>query len=137
MAINILITGNCGVGKTYVLKTLIQSLKLTKQNRIGLLNFLECSKYIITGKYVDDVFDGSDKLGKVGREQRNSNQTQRHLKSIQTRVSNINADLELSNSKVCISVLMHCILHSNNITELKQSLNKQKTIHKKKQQSLF
>ena len=62
MAINILITGNCGVGKTYVLKTLIQSLKLTKQNRIGLLNFLECSKYIITGKYVDDVFDGSDKL---------------------------------------------------------------------------
>ena len=66
-----------------------------------------------------------------------SNQTQRHLKSIQTRVSNINADLELSNSKVCISVLMHCILHSNNITELKQNLNKQKTIHKKKQQSLF
>lgn len=183
MAINILITGNCGVGKTYVLKKLIQCLKLTKQNRIGLLNYLECSKYIVTGKYLDDVFDGSDKLamnvmssvdeflqinkgkiifyegdrftnnkfivkakpfiikilgdGKVGREQRNSNQTQRHLKSIQTRVGNINADLELSNSKVCISVLMHCILHSNNITELKENLNKQKTIHKKKQQSLF
>jgi len=183
MGLNILIIGNCGVGKTHVLKKLIESLSVKKENRIGLLNYLENENYIITGKYVDHTFDGSDKLamnvmksldeflntninktifyegdrftnsnfikkakpfiikilgdGKEGRSIRNSNQTQRHLKSIQTRVSNINTDIELNNSNVCISVLMHCILHSKNTEQLNQNLNKQKLIHVKQQQSLF
>ena len=183
MAVNILITGNCGVGKTYILKELIKCTNLSKQNKTGLLNYIENSKYVITGKYVNDIFDGSDKLamnvmssldeflnenkgkiifyegdrftnskfiaktnpfiikilgnGKQGREKRNSNQTQRHLKSIQTRVNNIDADLELKNSTVCLSVLLHCILHSDDTVEFNENLNKQKLIHKKKQTSLF
>lgn len=183
MAVNILITGNCGVGKTYVLKQLIECFKLKNQNRIGLLNYLENSKYVVTGKYVGETFDGSDKLamnvmssvdefletnnnkvifyegdrftnskfiakakpfiikilgdGKAGRQKRNSSQTQRHLKSIQTRVSNINADIEVNNSNVCISILLYCILHSNNLSELTQNLNEQKAKNTKQQTTLF
>mgnify|MGYP003669281031 CR=1 FL=1 len=143
MGLNILIIGNCGVGKTHVLKKLIESLSVKKENRIGLLNYLENENYIITGKYVDHTFDGSDKLAMNVMSSldeflnTNSNQTQRHLKSIQTRVSNINTDIELNNSNVCISVLMHCILHSKNTEQLNQNLNKQKLIHVKQQQSLF
>jgi len=183
MGVNILITGNCGVGKTYILKELIKCIGLSKKNKIGLLNYIENNKYVITGKYVNEMFDGSDKLamnvmssleqflnenkdkiifyegdrftnskfiakakpfiikilgnGKSGREERNSNQTQRHLKSIQTRVNNIEADLELKNSSVCLSVLLHCILHSDNIIEFNENLNNQKLKHKKNQTSLF
>jgi len=183
MAINILITGNCGVGKTYVIKKLINSLQVPYANNVGLLRYLHNDQYIITGSYVGDMFDGSYKLamnvmssldeflqknsnhiifyegdrftnstfikkakpfiikilgdGKQGRQQRNSQQTQRHLKSIQTRVNNINADLELKNSNVCLSVILHCLMHSSTHQELQKQLGKQQQIHTKQQTSLF
>ena len=62
MAINILITGNCGVGKTYVIKKLINSLQVPYANNVGLLRYLHNDQYIVTGAYVGDMFDGSDKL---------------------------------------------------------------------------
>ncbi|QDP50514.1 MAG: hypothetical protein Unbinned92contig1002_11 [Prokaryotic dsDNA virus sp.] len=183
MAVNILIVGNCGVGKTYVVKKLINSLQVAKASNVGLLRYLHNQQYIITGSYVGGMFDGSDKLamnvmssldeflqknnnhvifyegdrftnstfikkakpfiikilgdGKEGREQRNSQQTARHLKSIQTRVNNINAHLELKNSNVCLSVILHCLMHSSSHEELQQQFNKQKEIHTKQQTSLF
>jgi len=183
MGINILLIGNCGVGKTHVMQTLIKSLHTKTEKKIGLLHYLQNDPYIITGRYMNDLFDGSDKLamnvmssldefliatrgkivlyegdrfmnssfikkaqpyiikilgdGKKGREKRNSQQTARHLKSIQTRVNNINPNLELINSNVCISVILFCILHATGIEDLKQHLLKQERIHKKQQHSLF
>lgn len=57
---NFLIIGNCGVGKTWVMKQLLT--KDDKKYKLGKINFHENEKYIIIGKYIGDVFDGSDKL---------------------------------------------------------------------------
>jgi len=62
MGLNILIIGECGVGKTHVMKSIIKELNLTEEGKVGTLNYLVGGNYILTGKYVGEVFDGSDKL---------------------------------------------------------------------------
>ena len=61
---NILLTGRPGTGKTYVMKNLIDDYSCTNEAKVGLISFLESDdrRLAITGKYVGEVFDGSDKL---------------------------------------------------------------------------
>jgi hypothetical protein len=146
----ILIIGECGVGKTWVMKNL---LKNTKGYKLGLFLFNENEKNIIVGKYDNSIFSGSDKLsmavmkdldkmlyyikkskkiaifegdrfmnsnfikkcnpniikikgdGAGGRLKRVSNQTERQLKTIKTRVKNINFDIEVANSNECLKLI--------------------------------
>jgi len=183
MGLNILIIGNCGVGKTHIIKKIIEHLNLTKSNRVGLLNYHENENYIVTGKYDGGIFEGSDRLsmsvmtsldefmevnkdkiifyegdrfmnsnfikkaqpfivkvlgnGAEGREKRGSNQTKRHLSSIATRVNNIESNLDLKDSQLCIEVLTDCLWTSNNATELKGALDYKATKYEKDQKSLF
>ena len=144
---NILIVGICGVGKTWLMKSLIESFSCTEKGKVKLVRYSESKEYKINivGNYDGSMFEGSDKLamnvsssldqymeetsednynvfegdrfsngkfiekfkplvikilgdGKQGREKRGSNQTERHLKSITTRVGNIDADIEFENS---------------------------------------
>ena len=146
----ILIIGECGVGKTWVMKNL---LKETKGFKLGLYFFNENKKNIIVGKYDNSIFEGSDKLsmsvmidldkilayikkskkiavfegdrfmngnfikkcnpyiikingnGAGGRLKRGSNQTERQLKTIKTRVKNINPNIEVKNSNECLKII--------------------------------
>jgi hypothetical protein len=146
----ILVIGECGVGKTWVMKQLIPN---SKGFKLGLNYFNETEKYIIAGKYDNTLFEGSDKLsmavmkdldkmlayinkvkkiaifegdrfmnsnfikkanpyiikikgcGKGGRMKRGSNQSQRQLKSIRTRVKNIEAHKEVENSNECLKII--------------------------------
>lgn len=132
-----LIIGDCGSGKTWVLKQLIEKLKLNTLGKIGMFYFHRNDKIVCLGKYDGNTFEGSDKLsmavmrdiedfkkyvknkvvicegdrfmnntfvsgmapnisilhitddGKVGRKKRKSSQTERQLKTIHTRVTNI------------------------------------------------
>ena len=143
---NILIIGECGVGKTWVMKQLITP--QDKRYKLGKINFHE-NNMIIVGKYDDSVFEGSDKLsmsaitdvdrlfkyakgkttvwegdrftnstfihkakpiilrikgnGEQGRVKRGSNQSERQIKSIRTRVNNIKATHEFNNSVECLN----------------------------------
>jgi len=56
---NILIVGECGVGKTWVMKQLIKDCTGYK---LGMYRFQENEKCIIVGKYDGSTFEGSDKL---------------------------------------------------------------------------
>lgn len=58
---NYLIIGNCGVGKTYVMRVLINAYK-NNPAKLGTLYFHQIKHFLVLGKYVGDVFDGSDKL---------------------------------------------------------------------------
>lgn len=146
----ILIIGECGVGKTWVMKNL---LKETKGFKLGLYYFNENKKNIIVGKYDNSIFEGSDKLsmsvmvdldkmlayikkskkiavfegdrfmnsnfikkckpyiikingdGAGGRLKRGSNQSERQLKTIKTRVKNIKFDVEVENSNECLKLI--------------------------------
>ncbi len=62
MGLNILIIGNCGVGKTYTIKRIISRLKLIKEERVGLINSIENENYCVAGRYDGSTFEGSDKL---------------------------------------------------------------------------
>lgn len=55
----ILIVGECGVGKTWVMK---QLLKNSKAHKLGMFYFHENDKHIIVGKYDNSTFEGSDRL---------------------------------------------------------------------------
>jgi hypothetical protein len=146
----ILVIGECGVGKTWVLKQLIKN---SKGFKLGLNYFNETDKNIVVGKYDNSTFEGSDKLsmavmkdldkmlvyinkvnktaifegdrfmntnfikkakpyiikikgdGKGGRLKRVSQQTERQLKTIKTRVKNIKADKEVENSNECLNII--------------------------------
>ena len=148
-----LVIGNCGVGKTYVMRKLIAQLKPNYPRKLGAIYFHENQKVAILGKYTGDIFDGSDKLsmsvatdfhklyryaqlnkltlvcegdrftnstfidkfspivlriegdGADGRLHRQSTQTERQLKSIQTRINNIEHDKAFANSSDCLQYL--------------------------------
>tara|TARA_R110000824_G_scaffold385488_1_gene579761 strand:- start:191 stop:682 length:492 start_codon:yes stop_codon:yes gene_type:complete len=146
----ILVIGECGVGKTWIMKQLIKN---SKGFKIGLNYFNETDKNIVVGKYDNSTFEGSDKLsmavmkdldkminyinkvnktaifegdrfmnknfikkanpyiikikgdGKGGRLKRGSQQTERQLKTIKTRVKNIQAHKEVENSNECLNII--------------------------------
>ena len=153
---NILIVGECGVGKTWVMKNLL--LKENNAYKLGLFLFHETDNYIVVGKYDGSTFEGSDKLsmgvmkdlkkmkkyldkvgkvgifegdrfmnrnfismmepvilkitgdGKEGRDKRGSEQTERQLKTIKTRVSNIKENINIENSSKCLQYIKEEIL---------------------------
>lgn len=153
---HILIVGECGVGKTWIMKKLLGG--ENKAYKLGLFLFHEFKNYIVVGKYDGTTFEGSDKLsmgvmkdinkiekylskvnkigffegdrfmnrnfikkiqplilkingdGKQGREKRGSKQTERQLKTIKTRVSNIKEDMSFNNSTECYEYIKNQIL---------------------------
>ena len=148
----ILIVGECGVGKTWVMSQLLKEQE-AKTHKLGKFLFHETLDYIVIGKYDGSVFQGSDRLsmsvmtdldkmlryvhsldkiavfegdrfmnknfikkakpliikilgdGKGGRFKRGSNQTERQLKTIKTRVSNIKNNIETANSNECLQII--------------------------------
>ena len=146
----ILVIGECGVGKTWIMKQLIKN---SKGFKLGLNYFNETEQHIIVGKYDNSTFEGSDRLsmavmkdldkiinyikkidkiaifegdrfmnsnfikkanphiikingdGKGGRLKRGSNQTERQIKTIKTRVKNIQAHKEVDNSNECLEII--------------------------------
>lgn len=151
---NVLITGNCGVGKTWVMKQLVSDgEKRFVRKKIGKFVFEECEDYIVVGNYDGSTFEGSDKLsmsimtdyemilqffdetkktifyegdrftnskflsmaepliikikgdGEEGRLIRKSSQSERHLKSIRTRISNINEHVSVENSTEALNYI--------------------------------
>tara|TARA_R100000734_G_scaffold19153_1_gene18686 strand:+ start:13610 stop:14086 length:477 start_codon:yes stop_codon:yes gene_type:complete len=151
----ILVIGNCGSGKTWVMRQVKGDGRGHK--KLGKFVFHENDKCIIVGKYAGHVFDGSDRLsmsvmtdldhmieyirsrdkitffegdrfmnktfikkchpfiikildsGKDGRNNRGSNQTDRQIKAIQTRVSKISADKEVLDSNKCLALINRII----------------------------
>ena len=64
------------------------------------------------GKFIDKVSPLIIKItndGKTGRIIRGSTQTERHLKSIQTRVNNIKANIEVNNSTEALQTIKNII----------------------------
>tara|TARA_R110000744_G_scaffold275082_1_gene388044 strand:+ start:3232 stop:3711 length:480 start_codon:yes stop_codon:yes gene_type:complete len=59
---HILIVGNCGSGKTWVMKEIIKNTGIRTNCKFNLIRFLLKDKLCLLGKYVGDTFDGSDKL---------------------------------------------------------------------------
>ncbi len=61
---NYLIVGATGTGKTWIMKQLIERLGLAALYKHDLINYAanEKKSIIVTGKYIGDTFDGSDKL---------------------------------------------------------------------------
>lgn len=57
-----LIIGNCGVGKTYVLRKLLSNIPGNQPKKLGQVFFHQAGKVGILGKYMGGVFDGSDRL---------------------------------------------------------------------------
>lgn len=55
----ILIVGECGVGKTWVMNQFIAK---SKGYKLGMFYFNETDKYIVIGKYDKSTFEGSDRL---------------------------------------------------------------------------
>ena len=59
---NILLTGRPGVGKTWVMKQLIEHYELREKGKVGLIDYLHNGKVLVTGKYEGHTFDGGDRL---------------------------------------------------------------------------
>ena len=148
----ILITGMCGVGKTWLMTQLLKGKKAVGK-RLGLVLFHETDQYIVVGKYDGSMFQGSDKLsmavmksvepfmryvqstgkiaifegdrftnskfidkvdpaiiriqgdGRNGRLKRGSNQSERHLKAISTRLSNLPSHHDSTDSDSALEYL--------------------------------
>lgn len=142
----ILIIGECGSGKTWLCKQIIKEYNLKQSCKIKTIHFKSDGQISVMGKFVGDVFDGTDRLsmsvmkdinsldyiqkkhnmqiiaegdrfmnktfinkfnpfvlkindnGIKGRKLRNSQQTQRQIKTIRTRVENIKHNKSVKNS---------------------------------------
>lgn len=58
-----LIVGDCGTGKTWVMKSLISRFSLNQKEKIGLYSFVHDDKKIaVLGVYDGSTFEGSDRL---------------------------------------------------------------------------
>lgn len=179
--INILIIGNCGVGKTYVMQNLIKSFKCDNDMKVDLLHYKTNGYLNITGRYQGGVFQGSDKLsmsvmtsldkylndvkgvnifegdrftnsnfiakakpyiikingkGQEGRKLRGSVQSTRQIKSIETRVNNIDYDFSFNDSYLLKKYLQD-LLGVSNFNLIKKVLDNDKTKYTKHQQKLF
>tara|TARA_Y100000389_G_C17443586_1_gene510171 strand:+ start:973 stop:1560 length:588 start_codon:yes stop_codon:yes gene_type:complete len=194
---NILIIGNCGVGKTYIMTELLKHFKCEQSKQVEQVHYNTNDskvlyKYMnepkpetrhlrnqinIIGKYDGSTFQGSDRLsmsvmtsvdkylateqgvnifegdrftngkfiakakpyiikilgnGKEGREKRGSQQTDRQIKSISTRVSNIEADAEVDSSELVLIALKKILTH-----DIKKELTKFTDVWKPQQLNLF
>lgn len=154
-----LLIGNCGVGKTWIMKKLIEQNKATHRGNFGKIQFSKVGNLFILGKYDGTTFEGSDRLsmsvatdfepfyeylkssedvtiiaegdrfmnktfinvfkptifringtGEQGRINRGSNQSDRQLKSIRTRVENTKFDLDFNNSEDLLLYIKNNIL---------------------------
>ena len=156
----ILLIGECGVGKTWVMQELLRTTHLPQEHKLNKFVFTETQCIIIVGKYDGSVFQGSDRLsmavmsdlqlmldyssqvnkttiyegdrftnskfiakadpyivkiagdGELGRKKRNSKQSERQIKSIKTRVSNIEANIVVENSDRALELIRHLIVQS-------------------------
>lgn len=149
----ILVIGECGVGKTYVMSCLAK--ECHRRGKIGLFRFHFNDKIVIPGVFDGSMFQGSDKLsmavtrdldkftqwskdkiviyegdrftnskilslkpfvikiagdGAEGRKKRGSKQSERHLKSIATRVANIDADIVAEDSVEALVIIRKMII---------------------------
>lgn len=154
----ILLIGQCGSGKTWVMKKIIESLD-TKPAELGLFKFrIDTEKNIaVMGVYDGTTFEGTDRLsmavmkdveklhlswrknhfhlitegdrftnktfiakfepiiikieddGALGRQQRGSTQTERHIKSIKTRINNIKETHLVANSGEALHLIKKII----------------------------
>lgn len=151
-----LIVGCPGVGKTWLMRKLMEVLEISPiySYKTGLYVYLKQKDVILLGKYDGTIFQGSDRLsmsimldnekikpifksvkfvigegdrftnqtfittfnptilkiigdGSEGRTKRGSSQTERQIKSITTRVSNIKADIEFTSSEECFNFLIN------------------------------
>ena len=158
MGKNILLIGSAGVGKTWVMKSIINNFKCERRQKYGKFYFHLSDTLVVVGKYDGSMFEGSDRLsmsvitdldgflaltenkvvilegdrftnskviakakpiiikimgdGLVGRLKRGSNQTERHLKSITTRVNNIpmtDSDYVAFNSTEALEIITKII----------------------------
>lgn len=152
-----LITGNCGSGKTWVMKQLLERFNITHREKQGLYHWVHDGETAILGKYDGSMFEGSDRLamnimaqnveikplldkfrfvvaegdrftnstfikdfkpiiirikddGLEGRAKRGSEQNERHIKSIATRVKNIEPNYITNNSEECAKIMEDFIL---------------------------
>lgn len=179
--INILIIGNCGVGKTYIMQNIIKKFKCDNTNTVGQLHYNTNGFINVTGKYDGSTFQGSDKLsmsvmlsideyienvkgvnifegdrftnknfikkanpfvikingnGEQGRKIRNTTQSTRQIKSIETRINNIDYDFSFNDSSF-LKTYLESLLSSNNANLIKKVLQADKENYIHKQQSLF
>ena len=152
---NILLIGECGVGKTWVMKELLNTTHTHQEIKLNKFVFTETEFIIIVGKYDGSTFQGSDRLsmavmsdlqlmldyasqvnkttiyegdrftnskfiakadpyiikiagdGELGRKKRNSKQSERQIKSIKTRVSNIKENIVVENSEKTLELIRH------------------------------
>ena len=59
---NILLIGECGVGKTWVMRQLLESTHNHQKIKLNKFIFTETKFIIIVGKYDESTFQGSDRL---------------------------------------------------------------------------
>lgn len=180
-SINILIIGDCGVGKTYTMQQTIKTFNCNEEQKIGLINYNTNGFINVTGRYDGSTFQGSDKLsmsvmtslsqfldstsgvniyegdrfmnknfiaaaepyiikikgnGLKGRSLRGSNQSQRQIKSIQTRVSNIKYDFSFGDS-AALFVYLKTLLNTQNKALIKKVLQNDKENYEHQQKTLF
>ena len=139
MGKNILLIGSAGVGKTWVMKSLINNFKCERRQKYGkfegsdrlsmsVITDLDGFLALTENKVVileGDRFTNSKVIAKakpiiikimgdglVGRLKRGSNQTERHLKSITTRVNNIpmtDSDYVAFNSTEALEIITKII----------------------------
>jgi GTPase SAR1 family protein len=154
---SILVIGSCGVGKTWLMRQIIERYKLTSNYKLGKFWFKANDKISVIGKFDNSTFQGTDRLsmsvltdldkynkfaekegiitifegdrftnstligknyplivkidgnGEDGRKERKSNQSERHLKSIGTRVGNIKEDILCKNSTEALKIITDLI----------------------------
>lgn len=158
----VLLTGACGVGKTWVMRQLLRG--EVQHRKLGKVVWAETEDLIVVGKYDGTVFEGSDRLsmavmsdvsmflsyvrrsgkmavfegdrftnskfiekadpvviriegdGKSGRLRRGTNQSERHLKAIQTRVGNLPSHVTSKDSESALTALklLQCEYYNSN-----------------------
>ncbi len=154
----ILLVGEAGTGKTWVMKKLIELFELEHLGKVGMILFHrdETKDVFVLGKYDGSTFEGSDKLsmavmrdlpefvkyatvarfvicegdrfmnstfiegakpyiikivgdGAEGRKKRGSNQTERQLKTIATRVKNVREHALVEKSSTALKMIKEII----------------------------